>query len=235
MRRRKPELWKGVVAGAAAGLAAAWVMNQFQTGWGKAKKKLQQRRSGQEQEQEQTQEQSQDDSGESEDATMKTAGGIARKVFGKELTSDQKKKLGPYIHYGFGTLMGAVYGGLSERYPYASAGWGSGFGSALFLGADEIAVSLFHLGSNPKRTPLSAHAYAWASHLVYGVALESVRRPARSALGYSDLQGRTRKAARQVYERISEFAEHTRRRSKSQWKSGLKSAEKAFRRMRKAA
>ena len=30
MRTRKPELWKGIVAGAAAGLAASWVMGEFQ-------------------------------------------------------------------------------------------------------------------------------------------------------------------------------------------------------------
>ena len=32
-RRRRSSVWKGLVAGAAGGLAAAWTMNQFQALW----------------------------------------------------------------------------------------------------------------------------------------------------------------------------------------------------------
>src|SRR5207253_8268961 len=40
MRNGDHNLWKGVVAGAAGGLAASWVMNQFQAAWSKAQAKL---------------------------------------------------------------------------------------------------------------------------------------------------------------------------------------------------
>lgn len=224
MRTRKPELWKGIVAGAAAGLAASWIMGEFQSGWSKIKEKSEQSRN----------EEPQQDQEQNEDATMKTAGAIARS-FGKELSLDQKKRLGPVVHYGFGALMGAFYGGLSEEFSLASSAWGTAFGSALFIGADEIAVPALGLAPGPSKTPLNIHLYAWASHLVFGAALEFVRRPVRSALGYDDLASRTREVAEEAAKRVRELADETRKRARSNWKSGMKSGEKAFRTMRKAA
>ena len=63
-------LWKGVVAGAAGGLAASWVMNQFQTGWSKAAEKLQHSKTPQGEQERQSQ-------SDDEDATMKTAAKIS--------------------------------------------------------------------------------------------------------------------------------------------------------------
>lgn len=230
MRTRKPELWKGIVAGAAAGLAASWIMGEFQSDWSKIKEKREQSRNEQPK---QDQERSQDQE-ESEDATTKTAGAVAR-TFGKELSIDQKKRLGPAVHYGFGALMGAVYGGLSEEFSPTSSAWGTAFGSALFIGADEIAVPTLGLAPGPSKTPLNIHLYGWASHLVYGGALESVRRPVRSALGYDYLEFRARKVAEHASRRVREVANETKKRARSKWKRGMKSGEKAFRTMRKAA
>ena len=139
------------------------------------------------------------------------------------------------MHYGFGALMGAVYGGLSEEFSPTSSAWGTAFGSALFIGADEIAVPALGLAPGPSETPLNMHLFAWASHLVYGAALESVRRPVRSALGYDDLASRAREVAEDASRRVSELANETKKRARSKWKSGMKSGEKAFRTMRKAA
>src|SRR3954466_12251287 len=165
-------LWKGLVAGAAGGLAAAWVMNQFQTGWSKATEKLQHSKTPQgEQER-----QSNDDA---EDATMITAGKISETVFHHELSRDQKKKLGPAVHYAFGAGAGAVYGAMAEITPRATFGAGLPYGAAVFLGADEIAVPALGLSKPPKEYPASAHLYGLASHLVYGLSLEMVRRGVR--------------------------------------------------------
>lgn len=233
MRTHKPELWKGIVAGAAAGLAAAWIMTQFQIGLNKVKKKADER----------SQSESQAQQSESEDATMKTASAIARKVFHTELSKEQERKFSPYVHYGFGTLMGAVYGGLAETFPAVTDTWGTRLGSALFIAVDEIAVPALGLsGSRSTRVPLSTHLYAWASHLVYGVAAESVRRPVREMMGHDDLQSRMGKAAENAYQRIHTFAQKQKQRSRERVKSGLKTAERGFetagrtaRKMRKAA
>src|SRR5512147_2943625 len=88
------KLWKGALAGVAAGLAACWTMNQFQAGWSKIQRKT----SGENQQ------------GEDEDATMRAADLMAEKTLHRELSKEEKRKIAPYFHYGFGTLMGALYG-----------------------------------------------------------------------------------------------------------------------------
>ncbi len=87
MNNGERHLWKGLVAGAAGRLAAAWAMNQFQTGWSKAAEKLQHSKTPQgEQER-----QSDDDA---EDATMKAAGKISESIFNRELSREEKRNWG---------------------------------------------------------------------------------------------------------------------------------------------
>src|SRR5438270_3586765 len=80
MRNGDHRLWKGVVAGAAGGLVASWVMSQFQAGWSKVQAKME---SDRERHQHQT-----DD----EDATMKTAGKLAHAFLHRNHTLDVMKK-----------------------------------------------------------------------------------------------------------------------------------------------
>jgi len=173
---RKQELWKGVIAGTAAGLAGTVAMTQFQNLWSKASEKLtngHQQSSG-------------NSSGqESEDATMKVAGKAAEAT-GRHLSREEKKKAGTLVHYGFGTGMGTLYGTIVElgprelqRHDLLS---GIGFGSMLFAGADEVAVPALGLSGKPTETPVSSHAYALASHIVYGLTAGVVRKAVRAAL-----------------------------------------------------
>jgi uncharacterized membrane protein YagU involved in acid resistance len=60
--------------------------------------------------------------------------------------------------------------------PAITAGNGALFGAIAWLGADEIAVPAFGLGKPPEKTAPGDHAYALASHLVFGVALDTARR-----------------------------------------------------------
>src|ERR1700756_628774 len=96
--RKRPCTWKGLVAGAAGGLAATIVMSQFQTAWSKASKAF-----------EKDEDTRQRDDQQGEDATMKAAGKLA-KAAGHELSRPEKKNAGPFIHYGFGTAMRALHG-----------------------------------------------------------------------------------------------------------------------------
>ena len=107
MRKRK--LWKGLVAGSAAGLAGTVAMTQFQNLWSKASEKLKNN--------ENERSSSGNGSGqEDEDATMKAAGKIA-KASGYYFSKEQKKKAGSIVHYAFGTGMGALYGTVVEVGP----------------------------------------------------------------------------------------------------------------------
>lgn len=165
---------RGLLAGAAGGLLASWIMNQFQAAWSKASEKLQANQENTQSEQKQ-ETKSSNENNESEDATMKAAGKIAPLVLGRELSHDEKKKGGPIVHYAFGTLSGGVYGLLAEYIPAARLGFGSLFGAVLFLLADEIAVPASGLSAEPTESPLSSHLYGLASHFVYGISTEGVR------------------------------------------------------------
>lgn len=161
---------KGLLAGAAAGLIAAWAMNQFQSAWSKASEQL---KSGERNEASQNdQKQSQS---EQEDATMKAAGKLAHAVLGRDLSKEEKKNAGPLVHYAFGTLSGAMYGLLGEYLPLARIGFGTAFGAVLFLLADELAVPALGLSGKATEAPLSSHIYGLSSHLVYGASAEAVR------------------------------------------------------------
>ncbi len=169
----EPKPLRGFLAGAAGGLFAACVMTGFQSVWSKASEELQSRRGeGQEQQQ-------QGSSEESEDATMKAAGKIARLALQKDLGKEEKKKGGSIVHYAFGAFSGSVYGLVSEYVPAATLGFGSGFGTLLFLLADELALPALRLSPKPTQTPLSSHVYGLASHVVYGASTEAMRKGIR--------------------------------------------------------
>jgi putative membrane protein len=167
--------WKGLAAGLIGGLAATYVMTQFQELAGKLEKKLDKKQQGQGQGQGQTE-------GKGENATVKAASKLSRGLFDHQLTPGEKKTAGPAVHYGFGTLTGALYGVLAELAPALTRGAGAPFGTALWLGADEVAVPAFGLSGPPWESPPSVHAKGLAAHLVYGVATEGVRRLVRRAL-----------------------------------------------------
>jgi putative membrane protein len=171
----KRRMWKGLLAGGAAGAAGSRAMNQFQNLW----TKLSQKQNGKA---------PQNQSGEStdEDATMKAAGKVAE-ITGHPLSREQKQKAGPLVHYAFGTGMGALYGALLEAGPRRlrrrnALLTGLGFGSVLFVGADEIVVPALKLSGSPTESPLSSHLYAFASHAVYGITAGAVRKAVRAAL-----------------------------------------------------
>jgi hypothetical protein len=149
-------------------------MNQFQNLW----TKMAQKRQGNEQQQ-----QSREST--DEDTTMKAAGKVAE-ITGHPLSREQKKKAGPIVHYAFGTGMGVLYGAIMEAGPRRlrrhALLTGLGFGSALFAGADEIAVPALGLSGSPLESPPSSHLYALASHAVYGLTAGAVRKVVRAAL-----------------------------------------------------
>ncbi|HEX8925578.1 MAG TPA: DUF1440 domain-containing protein [Terriglobales bacterium] len=168
---RSQDIWKGAVAGLVGGIVGSWVMNQFQLGWTKLSRS------------EQTEQKQKQQPETDEDATMRMANRLLRPIIGRELTHREKKIGGPIVHYTFGGSMGALYGTLAEVSPMIRWGAGTGFGSALFVAADEIAVPLARLSGSPKDTPLNLHLYAWASHIVYGLATETTRLGVRAILG----------------------------------------------------
>jgi uncharacterized membrane protein YagU involved in acid resistance len=114
--------------------------------------------------------------GEGEDATVKTAERISSGLIGHELSAEEKKSAGPVVHYAYGTGIGAVYGGLAQKYEATKTGFGSAYGAAAWALGDEVAVPALRLGKKPADTPISKQLQMLAAHVVYGVTLEGIRR-----------------------------------------------------------
>jgi uncharacterized membrane protein YagU involved in acid resistance len=172
---KQKSLWRGVLAGIAGGLAAAWMMNEFMAGPGQ---ELQQAVQSDEENRQQ-----QAHSGEpKEDATMKAAEDIVHTATGRHLSYPEEQKAGPIVHYAFGALTGGLYGGLAEYSSVVTSGFGTSFGGILFSVADFLAVPALNLAPSPMDQPASAQASPFAAHFVYGVSTELVRRMLRMLL-----------------------------------------------------
>ena len=183
MHRDDGNVWKGVVAGLAGGLVAAWTMNQFQAAWMRVVSNSEKPHGAQSMQPSQGSSGNEDqDAKEQDDATVETAKVISKNVFGHELRESEKRPAGTAVHYAFGIASGALYGALAEVTPQVTTGAGLPFGAAFWLLADEISVPLLGLSKGATEYPVSTHAYALASHLVYGVTAEMSRRALRQVL-----------------------------------------------------
>jgi putative membrane protein len=167
--RRKRSIWKGLAAGLAGGLAASFAMDQFQAA---ASRIAQAGRNNKRKRR-----------GEDEKATERLAQRISEGVFHHRLTDTEKKWAAPAVHYAYGALVGGLYGALAERrLTRIGALAGVPYGTALWLFSDETAVPLLRLSKGPKQYPVSSHAMALASHVVYATTTDLVRRLVRRAI-----------------------------------------------------
>lgn len=168
-KEEPPHVLKGLVAGMVAGLLATFLKNRFQAVWNDIATVEQKPRRGPKPRQE-------------EPATIKAATAASRPLLHRELTKKEKELAGPMVDYGFGTLAGGVYGAAAELAPAVTAAGGSGYGAAVWLLGDELAIPAAGLAKWPKHYPAKTHAYALASHVVYGLAMELSRRIVRNSL-----------------------------------------------------
>lgn len=186
--RQSPCVWKGLIAGTLGGLAASWVMNQFQAtlsqiGQSSGKPHgaqatqpgapehgvgAQLQRTGTEQA--------------DDNATERSASALGQPFLQRPLTKHEKEIGGAWLHYAMGATSGALYGSAAELAPQVKVAAGAPFGAAVWLIADEAVVPALGLSKGPTEYPLSTHASALASHLVYGLTTEVVRQTVRKAL-----------------------------------------------------
>ena len=186
--RREGDVWKGLAAGLIGGVVASAVMNRFQALVGKLTAGVERSHGAQSLQQgspqhgiaRQLQERGGDDA--RDDATMRLANAVSVSVSEQELTRSEKQAAGTALHYAYGISMGLVYGAAAEVAPVVTVGAGAPYGALIWLTADEGLVPALGLSKSPTEYPLSIHAYALASHLVYGWTNEMVRRAVRGAL-----------------------------------------------------
>jgi len=165
---------KGIIAGMVGGLIASWTMNRFQSGLRKVEEAW-------EKSAHQPASLRKQPVGDEAATTLLTRR-LSRTALHRDLTNDEMKIAEPLVHYTFGTFAGGLYGMLAELTPLARKGAGSAYATALWLGADEIAVPKLRLSKSASEYPPKVHAQSLAAHLVYGITTEEVRRGVRALI-----------------------------------------------------
>jgi putative membrane protein len=186
--KSQANIYKGLAAGVAGGLAGAVVMNQFQALWGKLMANEERPHGAQSLQQgsprdgigRELDERGVDDP--DDNAAVRTANAVSEFVLDHHLTKSEKETAGAVAHYAMGATSGAIYGALAEVMPVTTVAEGLPFGAAVWLVADEGVVPALGLSRKSNEYPASVHAYAFASHLVYGLTTELVRRALRRAM-----------------------------------------------------
>ena len=181
-------IYKGVAAGVAGGLVGSLAMNQFQELWGKLMENEERPHGAQSLQQgspehgigRELAERGVDEP--DDNAAVRTGNAVSELVFDHHLTKSEKEVAGAVAHYAMGVTSGAIYGAVAEVMPAATVAEGLPFGAAVWLLADEAVVPALGLSRKTTDYPPSIHAYAFASHLVYGLTTELVRRAVRRAL-----------------------------------------------------
>lgn len=174
MKKDDTDILKGLVAGIAGGLLASFVMEQFQVLWRKSWEAWPGPRADAQEKP--------PAKGQEKPATVKVADAIAKKMIGRKLRKKEQKRAGEAVHYAMGTASAALYGACAEVTPLVTAGEGLAFGAGVWLLADEVSVPALGFSKPPAEIPLSTHASAFVSHLIYGLTTELVRSAVRKAL-----------------------------------------------------
>lgn len=186
MFHSKPHVFRGLVAGMIGGAAGSWLMHHMDD-LSSAHKEPSAAEGHQAEARAATaasggggaQQAKEKAQGGGEDATVKVAETVSREFFDHPLTPGQKKVAGPAVHYGYGMLVGGLYGALAEVWPNAKIGFGMGYGVALWFLGSEAAVPALRLSPPPTQLPPEKHADSLAAHVCYGLTLDFVRRVAK--------------------------------------------------------
>lgn len=176
LSRMKSDLLLGAAAGAVGGLVGSTAMVVFNhllaaTGFGRqdlGARKQQRHVRGKP---------NQTDATISDEPASERAASLAVKTATGEQLGDIGKKVGGTVaHHAFGAFVGAVYGAAAARTPQLAAGAGAPYGVFVWLSAVEIVLPLAGFAKRPTRYRPERHLASLASHVVFGLTLEGVRR-----------------------------------------------------------
>ena len=169
-------MYQAIIAGGVAGLVGTWAMSEVQRLWTRVVGDHDAPESaGGRHDARDWQERS-----EHQNSNELAAQAVARSVLGRYLTRQELRFAAPLVHYVFGAATGATYGAYAEcRHTSRS---GVGFGTTVWLAADEIAMPFLGLSDSTARRPPEMHLQSLVAHLVYGTATEMTRRAIRAQL-----------------------------------------------------
>jgi putative membrane protein len=107
---------------------------------------------------------------------------LAEKIAGRELSPLAETAAAETIHWGFGAAVGGAYGALAEYFPAATDKDGASFGMALATLTHEGALPTMGRAAHPEDQTPREHTSEMATHLLFGVVTETVRRFVRRLL-----------------------------------------------------
>jgi hypothetical protein len=166
-------MYQGIIAGGLAGLVGTWAMNEVQRVWTHAADDAPPESAAGRHDAREWQERS-----ENRNSNELAAQAVARPILGRCLTRQELGFAAPLVHYLFGAGVGAIYGAYAERRKTDSSG--AGFGTTVWLVADEIAMPFLGLSESTTRRPLEMHLQSLVAHLAYGTVTEMTRRSVRA-------------------------------------------------------
>ena len=169
-------MFKGLASGFVAGLIGTWAMSEAQRLWTHVVDGDAPRSAGGRHDARDWQERS-----EHQNSNELAAQAISRVILGRALTRRELRTAAPLTHYLFGASVAAVYGVYAQSEHDRRSG--AGFGTALWLAADEIAMPLLGLSEWTARRPFEMHLQALFAHLVYGTVTEMSRRAVHGVMG----------------------------------------------------
>jgi hypothetical protein len=111
-----------------------------------------------------------------EPASMKAASNLSNAVIGERLGERGRRIGGLLVHHAFGAAAGALYGAAAARAPQLTTGGGIPYGAFVWMAGAEIGVPLAGLSRSPASYPPSRHLASLATHIVFGLTVEAVRR-----------------------------------------------------------
>ena len=167
----------GVIAGMIGGIAGTFAMNHVQALWSRAVENFESDSAAGRHDSRDWQERNED-----ANANEVAAQTIAKYTIERPLKRDELKVAATALHFAFGSVVGGLYGGLVETNPGSSALGGAAFGTAVWVGADEVAMPLLGLSRSDFEYPLETHVQAFVAHIVFGIATEVVRRGVRAVM-----------------------------------------------------
>ncbi|GAC1492171.1 MAG: hypothetical protein NVS2B8_07000 [Vulcanimicrobiaceae bacterium] len=147
-----------IVASVGGGIAASYAMDVVQMAWAAAFER----------------DRATDVLDEETEAIASVVRAIAR--FAPALRSPRRAQFGAKsVHYALGVAFAAAYVAAIPRARMLASANGVAFGTGLFVLSDRILIPMLKLGRSWDRYSRSERLNALASHVAYGVVLESVR------------------------------------------------------------
>ncbi len=151
-----------IIIGAAAGAGAAFVMDQFQIVWSRYGAQIGlpggSRQTG------------------VMSAPEEAAEQASLALLDEPLPPAKLEAAGKAMHYATGATLGAFYGVMASSVRGATLGAGIPLGAAAYLLLDQKLVPELRLGDTEGQDSDEQKIYSLASHLVFGVAVDALRR-----------------------------------------------------------